>query len=149
NRDVGSATVLALQYPSNAAPTAQLTREVLLGAGSEPWQAVVAPDNDTAYVVLKKDQKVVRIRYLHTQPVLDGAVAVASEPPSIALSPSGRRAFVTNWVDGTVSEIDTAALTVVSTVDLNAALVKTGYLGDVSPRPALAHPRSVVVTNDA
>ena len=149
NRDVGSATVLALQYPTSQPPTAQLTREVLLGAGSEPWQAVIGPDNDTAYVVLKKDQKVARIRYLRTQPVLDGTVTVGSEPTSIALSPTGRRAYVTNWTDGTVAEIDTAALTVVSTIDLNAALVKTGYLGDVGPRPALAHPRSVVVTNDA
>ena len=149
NRDTGSATVLALQYPTSQPPTAQFTREVLLGGGSEPWQAVIGPDNDTAYVVLKKDQKVARIRYLRTQPVLDGTVAVGSEPTSIALSPTGRRAYVTNWTDGTVSEIDTAAMTVVSTIDLNAALVQTGYLGDVVPRPALAHPRSLVVTNDA
>ena len=149
NRDVGSATVLSLQYPTSSPPTAQLTREVLLGAGSEPWQAVIHPDNDTAYVVLKKDQKVARIRYLRTGPMLDGTVAVGSEPTSIALSPTGRRAYVTNWTDGTVSEIDTAAMSVVSTIDLNATLVKMGYLGDVAPRPALAHPRSVVVTNDA
>ena len=149
NRDVGSATVLSVQYPSNAPPTAQFVREVLLGNGSEPWQAVVAPDNDTAYVVLRKDQKVARIRYLRTQPVLDGTVGVGSEPTSIALSPTGRRAYVTNWTDGTVKVIDTTTLGVVSTIDLNAALVHTGYLGDVAPRPALAHPRSVTVTNDA
>ena len=148
NRDVGSATVLALQYPTGAPPTAQLTREVLLGTGSEPWQAVVSPDNETAYVVLRKDQKVARIRYLSTHPVLDGTVAVGSEPTSIALSPTGRRAYVTNWSDGSVAEIDTNTMRVVSTIDLNAALVKTGYLGDVTARPALAHPRSVTVTND-
>jgi YVTN family beta-propeller protein len=149
NRDVGSVTVLSVQYSSNAPPTAQLTREVLLGAGSEPWQAVIAGDNDTAYVVLKKDQKVAKIRYLRTQPVVDGTVAVGSEPTSIALSPTGRRAYVTNWTDGTVEVIDTSTLTRVHTIDLNPALVHTGYLGDVAPRPALAHPRSVVVTNDA
>jgi YVTN family beta-propeller protein len=148
NRDVGSATVLALQYPTGAPASAQLTREVLLGTGSEPWQAVVGPDNDTAYVVLRKDQKVARIRYLRTQPVLDGTVAVGSEPTSIALSPTGRRAYVTNWSDGTVSEVDTSTMHVVSTIDLNTALVATGYLGDVTARPALAHPRSVAVTND-
>jgi mono/diheme cytochrome c family protein len=31
---------------------------------------------------------------------------------------------------------------------LNPALAGTGYLGTVAPRPALAHPRSVAVTND-
>ncbi|MET0594612.1 MAG: hypothetical protein ABW133_18070, partial [Polyangiaceae bacterium] len=149
NRDVGSATVLAVQYSASKPPTAELKREVLLGAGSEPWQAIVGPDNDTAYVVLRKDQKVARIRYLRTQPVVDGTIAVGSEPTAIALSPSGRRAYVTNWTDGTVSVLDTSSLQVLSTIDLNAPLVQTGYLGDVAPRPALAHPRSIVVTNDA
>src|SRR4051794_7767708 len=148
NRDVGSVSVLALQYPAGSAPIAQLTREVTLGDGSEPWQAVVGPDSDTAYVVLRKDQKVARIRYLRTAPVLDSAVAVGSEPTSIALNPTGSRAYVTNWTDGTVSELDTATMTVLSTIDLNAALVATGLLGEVTPRPALAHPRSLVVTND-
>jgi YVTN family beta-propeller protein len=149
NRDVGSASVLAVQYSTSQPPTAELKREVLLGAGSEPWQAIIGPDNDTAYVVLRKDQKVARIRHLRSQPALDGTVAVGSEPTAIALSPSGRRAYVTNWTDGSVSVIDTATLHVLSTIDLNAALVATGYLGDVAPRPALAHPRSLVVTNDA
>jgi YVTN family beta-propeller protein len=149
NRDVGSATVVSIQYPSNAPPTGHFVREVLLGNGSEPWQAVVLPDNDSALVVLRKDQKVARIRYLRTQPVLDGIVTVGSEPTAIALSPTGRRAFVANWIDGTVDVIDTTTLHVVSTIDLNAALVRTGYLGDVAARPALAHPRSITVTNDA
>jgi YVTN family beta-propeller protein len=148
NRDVGSATILGLSYPTSQPPTAHLIREVLLGAGSEPWQAVVGPDNDTAYVVLRKDQKVARIRYLRSQPVVDGTVAVGSEPTAIALSPTGRRAYVTNWSDGSVSEIDTATMKIIGTIDLNAALVHTGYLGEVAARPALAHPRSVVVTND-
>jgi len=64
-----------------------------------------------------------------------------SEPTSLALSPSGRTAYVTNWTDGTVSVVDTSALEVTSTIDLNPALVRTGYLGDVEPRAALAHPR--------
>jgi hypothetical protein len=148
NRDTGSASVLALHYAPAQPPSAELVQEVSLGQGSEPWQAVIDPTGDTAYVVLRKDQKIARIRHLRTYPELYGTVSVGSEPTSIALSPTGARAYVTNWVDGTVSEIDTHALALLSTIDLNPALVATGYLGAVAPRPSLAHPRSIVATND-
>jgi len=144
----GTASVLAVKYEDGKITRTEQTYEVLLGAGSEPWQVVIAPDSDTAYVVLRKDQKLVRLRHLSTKPVVDGYVAVGSEPTSLALSPSGRTAYVTNWTDGTVSVVDTSALEVTSTIDLNPALVRTGYLGDVEPRAALAHPRSITVTND-
>src|SRR5260370_6809321 len=39
-------------------------------------------------------------------------------------------------------------MTVAMTVDLNSALVATGYLGSVTARPSLAHPRSVAVSNN-
>jgi len=149
NRDLGSINVLALDYPTTGAPIVRDTRELSLGEGSEPWQVVIAPDNDTAFVVLRRDQRVVRVRHLKTQPEVHGSVAVGSEPTGIALSPSAARLFVANWNDGTVSVIDSHELKVVASVDLNAALVKTGYLGqDVYPRPALAHPRSLAITND-
>ena len=44
--------------------------------------------------------------------------------------------------------IDTAELKAKPAIDLNAPLVETGYLGKIKPRPALAHPRSLTVTND-
>jgi hypothetical protein len=39
-------------------------------------------------------------------------------------------------------------MAVTSTIDLNAALVGTGLLGQVAARPALAHPRSVAISNN-
>jgi hypothetical protein len=151
NRDLGSITVLTLNDATNGtgAPTVRDSRELVLGEGSEPWQVVIAPDNDTAFVVLRRDQKLVRVRHLRTHPEIDGSVAVGSEPTGIALSPSATRVFVANWNDGAISVVDGHQLKVVATVDLNAALVKTGFLGEnILPRPALAHPRSVAVTND-
>jgi DNA-binding beta-propeller fold protein YncE len=146
NRDVGSATVLDLAYDKT--PSADKRTELSFGQGSEPWQAVFAPDGDTAYVILRKEQQLVRISHLTTKPKIDGTCDVGSEPTGLALSPTGKSAFVANWQDGTVSVVDTDKLAVRDTYDLNAALVKTGFLGDVKARPALAHPRSIVVTNN-
>jgi len=141
-------SVVGLEYPKDAAPKLSLIKEVLLGHGSEPYQVVIAPDGDTAYVILRRDQKLVKLESLHKGPSVNGSVATGSEPTSLALSPSGHYAYVANWNDGTLSEFDAGALKLVTTVDLNAALVKTRYLGDVKTRPALAHPRSIVVSNN-
>jgi YVTN family beta-propeller protein len=148
NRDSGSVTVLSVDYLEGGITTTKSIGEVKVGDGSEPWQAVIAPDNDTAFVVLRKDQKLVRIRYLTTKPVVDGYAYVGSEPTSVALSPSGKTAYVANWTDGTVSVIDAETLEAKDPIDLNETLVKSGYLGKVDARPALAHPRSITVTND-
>ena len=148
NRDVGSVTVLKVKYEEGKPTTTEQVCELQLGPGSEPWQVAIAPDDNTAFVVLRKDQKLVRIRNLTTKPELDGFVAVGSEPTSVALSPSGYTAYVANWSEGTISVVDTGQLKIKSSIDLNEPLVKTGYLGKVNARPALAHPRSLTVTND-
>jgi YVTN family beta-propeller protein len=148
NRDVGSATVLGVKYEKDKTTRIEHRYEVQLGAGSEPWQAAIAPDNDTAYVVLRRDQKLVKIVHLSGKPEVEGYARVGSEPTSVALSPTGRYAYVTNFNDGSVSVINTRTLKLDSTIDLNEALVGTGYLGEVKPRAALAHPRSITVTND-
>ncbi|MET0343300.1 MAG: hypothetical protein ABW252_19985 [Polyangiales bacterium] len=148
NRDVGSVSVLTVRYEDGQITRAEPRAEVQLGAGAEPWQTVIGPDGDTAYVVLRKDQKLARIKNLKTKPVADGFAPIGSEPTSVALSPSGHTAYVSNWADGTVSVIDTLNLTALPPIDLNAALVNTGYLGQVTPRPALAHPRAITVSND-
>jgi mono/diheme cytochrome c family protein len=147
NRDSGSATVLRVGY-DHQEPSLELIDEVEFGEGSQPFMVVIAKDGETAFVILRKEQRVVKIRDLSSKPRLDGSVSVGSEPTAIALSPSGKRGFVANWVDGTVTEFDTASLEVKYTINLNAALVDTGYLGDVKARPALAHPRSVALSND-
>jgi YVTN family beta-propeller protein len=147
NRDVGSVTVLAVSA-SASPPTASSRAEVSVGAGSEPWQAVISPDGKTAYVVLRHDQKLVQIQNLTTSPAVGASLAVGSEPTAVALTPTGAQAWVTNWVDGTVTVVDTASMTAVATVDLNAPLAATGYLGTVNARPALAHPRSIAISNN-
>jgi mono/diheme cytochrome c family protein len=147
NRDSGSATILRVAYESQE-PSLELIDEIEFGEGSQPFMVVIAKDGETAFVILRKEQRVVKISDLGGKPYLDGSVTVGSEPTAIALSPSGKRGFVANWVDGTVTEFDTDSLEVKYTIDLNAALVDTGYLGHVEPRPALAHPRSVALSND-
>lgn len=146
NRDLDTVTVLSLNLQANP-PTIMKTYEVQVGA--EPWQVVIGPDNDTAYVVTRKDQKAVKIAKLHTSPAPAGSVAVGSEPTGLALTPTGAKLWVTNWVDGTLSRIDTASMTVDDNVDLNAPLVATGYLGQPKlQKLALAHPRSIAITNN-
>jgi hypothetical protein len=60
--------------------------------------------------------------------------------------------WVANWVDGTVTEVDTATMTAKSTVDLNKPLYDTGLLGQLplglGARSAMAHPRSLAITNN-
>ncbi|MGO8996570.1 MAG: YncE family protein [Polyangiaceae bacterium] len=146
NRDVGSVTVLKMSYPSGATPTASVVGEVQVG--NQPWQAVISPDSSTAYVVLRQDQQVVEITGLKTTPAVGRTVAVGSEPTGIAMTPTGATVWTANWVDGTLSAISTSTMTIKTTVDLNAPLVQTGYLGTVTPRPALAHPRSLMITNN-
>jgi YVTN family beta-propeller protein len=148
NRDVGTLSVLKVKSEKDKATTTEPSCEVQLGVGSEPWQVVIGPDDNTAFVVLRKEQKLVRVKNIKGEAVVDGTVQVGSEPTSLALSPTGRTAYVANWANGDLSVIDTQSLTVTGTVDLNGALAKTGYLGNVKARPALAHPRSITVSND-
>jgi YVTN family beta-propeller protein len=148
NRDAGSVTVFSVEYPHNAAPRVVWSKEINLGWGSEPWQVVISPDSTTAYVVLRRDQKLVKLGWLKTAPGKAGEVAIGSEPTAVALTPTGAQAYVTSWVDGTVTGIDTRTMTAAATIDLNATLVGTGLLGNVAPRAAMAHPRSLTITND-
>jgi YVTN family beta-propeller protein len=139
-------TVIKLSYPAGAAPTASVVGEV--GVGNEPWQVVISPDNSTAFVVLRADQKVVKLTNIQTSPTVAASVDVGSEPMGIAMTPTGGKVWVSNWVDGTISVVDTASMTLKATIDLNGPLVQTGFLGTVNARPALAHPRSIAITNN-
>jgi hypothetical protein len=148
NRDVGSVTLLGLDRSKPGAPPSRVLEEIPLGQGSEPWQVAFAPDGETAFVVLRRDQRLARIRYLTSKPVVDARVQVGSEPTGVALSPTGELAFVANWSDGTVTVVETKTMKRVRTIDLNGALVAGGYLGEIAPRAALAKPRSLTVSND-
>ena len=147
NRQAGSLSVFSF-VPGTPAMLAR-TADLDVGA-DEPWAAVVGNDDDTAYAILRRSQQVVRIDALHTAPALASTRGTTgAEPTGLAISPTGRRLYVANWSEGTVSVLDTATLATVGTVDLNAALVATGSLGPSAvARPGLAHPRALVVTND-
>lgn len=90
NRDAGSVTVFSLSYAAGQPPSVTLVKELDAGAGSEPWQAVVAPDNNTAFVLLRRDRKVLRIDSLQYGPVkATEQASTGSEPTGIALTPTG------------------------------------------------------------
>jgi mono/diheme cytochrome c family protein len=148
NRDSGSVTVFAVDYSSDGA-SVNVTKKAEVQVGAEPWQVAIAPDGNSAYVVVRKDQKLVKLTDLKTSAKVAGSVAVGSEPTSIALSPTGSKAWVSNWVDGTVMAVTTSDMKLAKTVDLNAALAASGLIGpNVTGRPALAHPRSVAMSNN-
>jgi mono/diheme cytochrome c family protein len=141
--------VVKVTYGAGAAAPTTTKTEVDLGAGSEPWQVAITPDGDTALVVLRHAQKLVKISGLKSSPVKSGEVATGSEPTSVALTPTGARAYVANWVDGTVVGVDVGAMTIAQTIDLNATLASAVSLGaGTGARAALAHPRSLAVTNN-
>jgi YVTN family beta-propeller protein len=148
NRTAGSVSIFRLG--AGAAVTATRTTEVATGAGSEPWAVALSPDDNTAFVALRREGQLVRIDDLRGTPAVAATrVAVGAEPTGVALSPSGRTVYVANWGEGTVSVVDAATLAVSDTLDLNATLVRGGYLGvDAAARHGLAHPRALAMTND-
>lgn len=155
NRDTGSLSVLEPTYGAADEPLKKLNEVVHVcndieeGDHGEPWQVALTPNGETAFVVCRSEQVVVEvidIKKPNTR--LGRRVSVGSEPTGIALTPRATAAWVANWVDGTLMRIDTAKMSVTDIVDLNAALVSGGYLGAVKSRKALAHPRSIAITND-
>lgn len=146
NRDVGTVSVFSVDY-SGEMPVVTKTAEVAVGA--EPWQVVIHPSGDTAYVVVRKDQKVVRIDNLGGAPVKGPEVAVGAEPTGIAMVPTGATVWVSNMVEGTLTGIATGTMEVKDTIDLNGVIAQSGLLGqNLTARPALAHPRSIAITNN-
>jgi YVTN family beta-propeller protein len=148
NRTAGRVTVFRLDLGGTTPATKLVDLDV--GKAAEPWSLVIGNDDATAYVVLRHERQVVKINDLRGTPAVDAArAATGSEPTGIAISPTGETLYVANWAEGTVSVVSTATMSVMRTVDLNAALASSGLLGPaVAARPALAHPRSVVVTNN-
>ncbi len=100
---------------------------------TKPWAAVIGADDDTAYVLVRgvangtEDAEVVEIAGLHgDSPHLTGRrAAVGSEPTSIVISPSGKRIYVANSADGTISVIVTKDLSS-APLSLNGRLASSG-----------------------
>jgi len=134
-----------MKLDGNTPPAVGMPTE--LTVGNEPWQVAIDGCDDTAYVVLRADQKLVEITNLRTTPTIGRTVDVGSEPTSLAILPHNHSVYVSNWVDGTIAVVDTSTFLVTETIDLNPAIVATGRLGTVASRAALAHPRGIAITN--
>jgi len=145
NRDAGTVTVMSIDL-ADGQPKMTVVAEIPVGA--EPWQVVMDACGHSAYVILRKDQKVVRIDNIDGAPIKGPEAAVGSEPTSLALTPNGKKLYVANWVDGTLSVINPNSMAVLPAVDLNPVIAATGALGAVAARAGLAHPRALAVTNN-
>ncbi|MDP3275812.1 MAG: beta-propeller fold lactonase family protein [Deltaproteobacteria bacterium] len=151
NRTANSVAIFRTSFEAMP-PTTTRTSLLATGNGSEPSSVVIGNDDDTAYVALRGSQQVIKITSIRTTATIATSRAtVGSEPTDLAISPTGQTLYVANYQDGTISVVNTADMTVTRTVDLNAALANSGLLGPSvmgNSRPALAHPRALVVTNN-
>lgn len=149
NRAEGFVTVFALK--PERGPKGLVVKSTVLdvGADAEPWATVIGADDDTAFVILRKAQKLIRIDHLRSGPtIFSTSIDVGSEPMGIGISPTGKLVFVANWGEGTVSTVFTSNFESGAVLDLNDSLRATGSVGEISSRPALAHPRALAITDD-
>ncbi len=148
NRTADSVSIFRLTNTGGVPGATRVGAPISTGANSEPWAAVISNDGDTAYVILRRTQRVVRITGIRgATPTLDAGrmATTGSEPTGIAITPSGTRLMVANWADGTITIVNTADMTVSSTLDLNPSILP--FLGASTARRGMAHPRVVAITN--
>ncbi len=89
--------------------------------GDEPVSVSLSASG-TLYVVNRADGTVSEVTAaLTAAPVLGRVVEVGPEPVQAAISPSGARLYVSSWVTGKVTIVDTASMTVTSTIDLGGS----------------------------
>lgn len=160
NRAASAVTVFTLKPERGLADMVTRSVELPMPEGSEPWAAVIGMGDDTAYVLLRREQAVARIDHLRKSPTLAAErVSVGSEPVALAITPSGKKLFVANYGEGTISMIDTARFQAGAWIDLNRSLSSTRFLGDdfgaerirenqKIVRLGLAHPRGLTITDD-
>jgi YVTN family beta-propeller protein len=110
--------------------TSDHARTARLATGGTPSSVVIAPDGKTGYVANRADGTVVRVSGLDTAaPAISATVTVGAEPAGLALSPSGSRLFVAEYAQSRVAMVDTATMTITSTI-------------------AIDRPRAILVTNN-
>ncbi len=90
--------------------------------GDEPVSVSWAADNTTIYVVNRGSANVMKVVDADGEtPSVAGTVAVGSEPIMAALNPTGEELYVSSWVDGDLTIIDTQAMSVDSRIELGGA----------------------------
>jgi len=83
---------------------------------SLPFAVAITPDADRAFI-LNAGSDAVSVINLETNRGV-AHLAVGSNPRGIVISPDGATAYVNNVLDGTLSVIDTAGLSVIGTITL-------------------------------
>jgi DNA-binding beta-propeller fold protein YncE len=92
--------------------TAGDTKTAELSVGDEPVSVVIGPDDNTAFVAVRGDAKVVKINNIRTTPSLGPSVNVGSEPTGVALSPTGGLLVVAEFAESRVALVNTVTMTI-------------------------------------
>jgi DNA-binding beta-propeller fold protein YncE len=101
---------------------------VALRAGCEPRSVAYSPDR-SFWVACRGINQVVQVTDIDASGMVGTPVDVGAEPTAVAVSPLGKKVFVANYADGTVTIYDTGA--------------KSAMTADVGPNP-----RAVSITNN-
>jgi cytochrome c peroxidase len=104
--------------------------------GDEPSAVAIHPDGTTLYVANQADATVVALKGFDGAAPTVTKVNVGSEPTGLALSPTGKFLYVAEWAEGRITQISTADMTILKSVEL------VGTDGD------RRHPRAVSVTSN-
>jgi len=107
----------------------------ITGLGTEPRSVALDPNNGFAYVASPASNQVTVIKITNSTPVLgtfaaaidttagvNGKITTGAEPWDIVISPDGKRVFVSNSGQDTITVINTAGNTVIGNVDIANSL---------------------------
>lgn len=133
--------------------TSDDVRTAKLEVGNEPSSVVIHPDNKTAFVSLRADAKVVRVKGIDTNtPFVDASADVGSEPTGLALTPCGDKLAVAEFGQSRVALLNTSTLSTLASKSIaapravaisndgdtncnNEKLVVTEFYGRIGPGP--------------
>ena len=129
------------------------TRLAKIGVGDEPQSVALTPDNQYAYVANAAAGTVTVIKIndplwgtfsavVDTSVGSNGQLTTGAEPWNIVCSPDGKRVFVANSGQDTITVIDTATRSIVGNVDLRNSLAND------PDRSRHFQPRGLAVTAD-
>jgi YVTN family beta-propeller protein len=124
-----------------------------IAVGHEPRSITLSPDNQFAYVANAADNNVSVIQITNaaaddfSASLVDAAgtngfITTGSEPNAVLYSPDGKRVFVTNSNQDTVTVIDGSSHAIIGSVDMKNSLCN---VGDTRRH---FHPRAMAVTQD-
>lgn len=102
-----------------------------LATDSVPMAVVIHPDQTQAFVAHRGTGSISRIVDINSaQASLQDELTIGGEIMGLALTPTGRRLWASNWTQGTVLEIDTETLSILRTIQTDG------------------HPYAIAITHD-